>query len=195
MGRCSEEDLALITLMIAGDRHAGEAFDRRFRPFVTRFVRGRVRPEDEPDLVQEVLMTAFKQICASKFAGASGLGTWIIGILKNKIADLWELKRKEERIFEPFKDAPLAHSALDAIPDTNQQSPEIAIEVEQLLATLPKVHRVILILKIREGWKTAEIATAMNLPDGTVSRLIWEAKRMLQELRPPLKELAPFGDQ
>ena len=186
-----------MALISDGDGHAAEAFDRRFRPFLARFIRGRVRPEHESDLVQEVLLAAFKQICAAKFSGASGLGTWIIGILKHKIADLWESKRKEDRIFEAFRSTPLSltGSALDAFPDANQPSPDIAIEADQLLATLPKIHRVVLILKIREGWTTDQIAGAMNLPSGTVGRLVWEAKKMIQQLRPPLKELRPVGDQ
>lgn len=192
MEPCSQEDLALITSMIAGDSPAAEAFDQRFRPFLARFVRGRIRPEDEQDLVQEVLLSAFRQICDSKFEGASGLGTWLISILRNKIADHWELKRKEGSL-QSLSVGSIG-SELDVIPDTNQQSPDVAIEVQQLLATLPKTHRVVFILKFREGWKTAQIAAAMSLPEGTVSRLIWEAKRMLRRMRPQLKELSPVED-
>jgi RNA polymerase sigma factor (sigma-70 family) len=182
MSASSEDELALVASITAGDSDAAAAFDARFRPFLCRFLRGRVPHADEADVVQEVLITAFRQISEAKFYGISSLNTWVIGILKHKLADFWRsAERQQDSLIERG--------------NGNHTDPDLAIEVEQLLATLPKTQRVILILHLREGWTTQEIAKAMNLPPGTVGRMMWEAKRMLQQTHRPLRKLHAGGDQ
>jgi RNA polymerase sigma factor (sigma-70 family) len=118
-------------------------------------------------------------------------------ILKHKIADYWETHRREQDHLVNIQAQPLVAtgSALDSLRDPSQAHPDVAIEVGQILASLPKEHRVLLLLSVREGWTTAQIAAATKLPTGTVGRIIWEAKRSLRAKRINVKKLLKESDQ
>src|ERR1022692_2678884 len=174
----SPGDRALIAQSAAGDQRAADSFDARFRPQLLRFAQGRRIPiQDQKDLIQEVLLAAFQEIRKDNFQGKSSLGTWLVGILSHKIADYWERNRREGDRMDRTEDSRLAapQSAIDRIPDPASH-PDAALEIRDILATLPKEHRVILLLNITEGWTTGEIAVALKLPSGTVGRVLWEAK-------------------
>jgi RNA polymerase sigma-70 factor (ECF subfamily) len=51
------------------------------------------------DAVQETLLAAWQ--AAAEFAGKAGLRTWLIGILKHKIADHWR-RNSREVVFSDF---------------------------------------------------------------------------------------------
>src|SRR5262249_20003705 len=99
-----DDDLALILGIGAGDTPAEEAFDRRFRPLLQRFLKGRVPPEDQLDVIQEVLMAALQKIRSEEgFRRSSALGTWLIAILKHKIADYWAAQKRQEQYLVPIR--------------------------------------------------------------------------------------------
>ena len=192
----SPGDRALIAQIAAGDQRAADSFDARFRPQLLRFAQGRRIPiQDQKDLIQEVLLAAFQEIRKDNFQGKSSLGTWLVGILSHKIADYWEQNQREsDRIVSIEKSRPTAvQSPIDRIPDPTPH-PDAALEVREILATLPKEHRVILLLNITEGWTTDEIAAALKMPPGTVGRVLWEAKQLLRGNQRILKKLAQGKD-
>ena len=193
----ADDELALVTRIACGDQEAAAAFDTKFRALLHRFLVGRVPAQERDDLVQDVLLAAFQKIRGDGFQGASSLGTWLIGILKHKVADYYELQKRGQSRVVQIDAAPLSRtsSPLDDIPDWHHGPPEIAIEVEQMLASLPRAHRVVLILNLRERHTTNEIASLLKLPPGTVSRIIWEAKRMLRPQHEGLKKLTGGADK
>jgi len=140
-------------------------------------------------------MAAFQAIKNGNFRGRSALGTWLVGILKHKIADYRAAQQREQKAIVPMTDPLLfdTRSHADAVSDI-RSDPSIGIEVERLLQRLPKLHRAVLLLNIREGLNTEQIAAATKLPPGTVGRILWEAKRMLGK-EPELKKLPPQNDQ
>ncbi len=186
-----EEDASFVALIAQGDESAAEVFDERFRPQLLRFLQGRVQPDHQNDLVQETLQAAFDVIKNGGFDGRSTLGTWLVGILKHKISDYWAAQKRERTIMVPVLSE--ARSQVDAVAQLGPD-PSIRIEVDQLLRTLPKLHRAVLLLNIREGMSTAQIAAAAKLPPGTVGRILWEAKRLLRKKR-ELKKLSPRTDE
>lgn len=186
-------EASLIALVAQSDREAVEAFDARFRPLLLRFLHGRVPPDDHADVAQETLMAAFEGIRNGHFRGQSSLGTWIVGILKKKIFDYWERQNRDRKalvsIGAPSRDG---DSALDVAQPA--ADPNLRIEIEELLQRLPKRHRAILLLSVREGLNTDQIAAAAKLSPGTAGRILWEAKRMLRKER-DLKKLSPKTDE
>ncbi len=192
----SPEDRSLLAQIAAGDHRAAESFDSRFRPQLLRFVQSRrILTQDQNDLIQEVLFAAFQKIREDKFHGESSLGTWLVGILSHKIADYWERNSREsDRTVSLQKNRSTAiQSPIDRIPDPAPH-PDAVLEIRDILATLPKEHRVILLLNITEGWTTDEIAATVKMPPGTVGRVLWEAKQLLRGNRPILKKLARGKD-
>lgn len=74
--------------------NADPAFLARVREDMLRFARLQLGSEDEvEDAVQEALAGALKN--ATNFRGDAALKTWIIAILKNKVADI--LRQRQRR--------------------------------------------------------------------------------------------------
>jgi RNA polymerase sigma factor (sigma-70 family) len=189
----SHNDAALAAQVAGGDENAAEAFDSRFRPYLLRFLQTRIPFEDQEDLVQEVLFAALQQLRSDGFRGESVLGTWLIGILKHKIAD-YRAQATRVHAF-PARVTSGSDAAPPLIFPRHYWSPDAAIDVERLIDALPKFHRSVLLLNLREGWTTEEIATAMRKSPGTTGRVLWEAKRMLQRNHPELKKIGGSNDQ
>jgi len=192
-----ENDSVLIARIVAGDRLASEYFDAKFRPRLLRFLVDRIPPQDCDDLVQEVLLAAFNELKRDGFKGDSSLGTWLIGILRHKIAD-YRRKQPRDALQLSLIGSPVpsqTESVLDAVPDHHHCHPDVTIETKELLALLTKNERICIILSLRERWTTNEIAAFMKLPAGTVGRLIWAAKRRLQERPVNLKKLEDGSDK
>jgi RNA polymerase sigma-70 factor (ECF subfamily) len=68
--------------------HLTEALLAEHRPVLFRYALLQLRDDElADDAVQEALLAAWQS--ASAFEGKAGLRTWLIGILKHKIADHW----------------------------------------------------------------------------------------------------------
>ncbi len=71
-----------------------EATLAEHRPVLFRYALLKLRnPEWADDAVQETLLAAWQSTAA--FQGKAGLRTWLIGILKHKIADHWRRMERE----------------------------------------------------------------------------------------------------
>lgn len=72
----------------------------RHRPVLFRYALLKLRDTDlAEDAVQETLLAALQ--AEAGFAERSSLRTWLIGILKHKIADQQRRSARETRLFEP----------------------------------------------------------------------------------------------
>lgn len=68
-----------------------------FRPHLLGFAMRRLRDADRAeDAVQDTLLAALEGI--ERFGGGSSLGTWLVGILKHKIADALRRPQREEAL-------------------------------------------------------------------------------------------------
>jgi RNA polymerase sigma-70 factor (ECF subfamily) len=95
-------------LLKAGTKAAGhltEALLAEHRPVLFRYALLQLRDDElADDAVQETLLAAWQS--ASAFEGKAGLRTWLIGILKHKIADHWRRSGREIVISDiDFSDA------------------------------------------------------------------------------------------
>jgi RNA polymerase sigma-70 factor (ECF subfamily) len=71
-----------------------EALLAEHRPVLFRYALLQLRDNElADDAVQETLLAAWQS--AAAFAGKAGLRTWLIGILKHKIADHWRRSARE----------------------------------------------------------------------------------------------------
>jgi RNA polymerase sigma-70 factor (ECF subfamily) len=180
-------DRELLDRLAAGDEGAAQVFDRAYRPRLMRFLatRGILPPEAE-DLVQDVFLAVFRQIRDGRFRGDSGVWTWVISILNNKVAD-YRASRGRSSIEVPM---PAGATELEhqrrSHPPLLGHDPEKRVVVTEILDRLPKLHRVILLLHEAEGWITDEIADRLKMNPNTVGRKLWEAKRMLRALGQPM---------
>lgn len=191
----SEQDLLLIARIAAGDESSAEEFDKRFRPYLLRFAARRVRAEEIADVVQDALFAAVKEIRHHTFEGRAELGTWLVWILRNKIGDRTRKQQREQKVISPPRTRSEFGQIINEPADPLQSNPDLAIEVEELLSTLPKEQRALLTLHLREGWTAEEIAHRMRMIPSTVSGILWRAKRALQKHGRVLKKLEHRSDK
>lgn len=151
------------------------------------------------DLVQETLITAVKKF--DEFQGRAALGTWLTGILRNKILDhLRHLQRHPEspatgnensseadptaEMFDAngaWKFEPSAGlDILETDPAQLADRAEIRAAVQQCLDKLPLTLRKIFVLREVEGCKADEICRAAAVTRGSVAVLLHRSRQLLR---------------
>jgi RNA polymerase sigma-70 factor (ECF subfamily) len=164
-----ESDGELVALFQRGD---GPAFDElvlRHRQAVYRLAyRLLGNHEEADDVSQEAFMRAYRAL--SGFRGAAAFRTWITRIAINVA-----LSARQARIATvPIEQA----QALKGDPS----GPDAALrsEVRQAVGGLPRRQRQVLVLRIYEEMKFAEIAQAAGMSIGTAKATFFQAVRNLR---------------
>jgi RNA polymerase sigma-70 factor (ECF subfamily) len=138
--------------------------------------------QDCADVVQDVFLAAIHEIRLGKFRGDSSLITWMDGILKNKIKDLWRSLARYRGVFAPLEpsgeDEPLQEYATSPPGRWDEH-----IDVSGMLARMPTDLRLVLLMNEREGLTVDEISRRLNKPMGTVGRKLAEAKKLCRDWR------------
>lgn len=163
----------LIARARAGDAMAGQHLLARLLPVLRRWARhrfpSRIRDaRDTEDLVQDVLLRAFRRIDSFENRGEGAFLAYLRQIMLNAVRD--EARRSDRRP---------APSPLDeTLPDTAPSVVEQAIGAERLrrfedaLATLPAEQQQAVILRIEFGYSHARIAEALGKPSTDAARVM-----------------------
>jgi RNA polymerase sigma-70 factor (ECF subfamily) len=135
--------------------------------------------DDARDALQEAFVKAWQSL--ARFDPRRPFGPWFFQILRNQCRDM--LRSRQAR----FKVETL-DERLEARPAGAKTSPERLREKqaakELLWQALEKVgpeHREILVLKELQGFRYQEIASILDIPDGTVASRLYHARRALKE--------------
>jgi RNA polymerase sigma-70 factor (ECF subfamily) len=131
-------------------------------------------PDDAEDAVQETFLRALRALPG--FRGEASFRTWLCRIALH-LCLRWKASRQPTT---PWDDARSPAGPDDASPEA------IALRhlrmTEALRALQPR-HRAILLLKEREGWSMAEIASALGWKEKRVENELSKARRALVEWR------------
>ncbi len=139
--------------------------------------------EDAEDLYQEVFIKAYKNIGSFRFE--SQFYTWLYRITVNTA---YNFKRKQSRLnlFDPEDEANAGDLSWIADTDNDDSSRgEIMGAVKTAMTVLPQKQRTVFILKHLENLKIKDIASILNITEGTVKRYLFRA---MEKLRVELKE-------
>ena len=175
---------------------ADPAFLARVRADMLRFARLQLGSDDEAeDAVQEALAGALKN--ASNFRGEAALKTWIIAILKNKVADILRQRQRRpinaSQIGEPEQDGPLPAVFeqkgmwRDAARPARWEDPEADLHSSQFLAVFdaclnrlpPQQGRVFMMREVVE-LETPEICAELGLSSSNVHVILHRARLALR---------------
>ena len=126
--------------------------------------------QDAEDAVQETFVKAYRAIHG--FQGHSGVGTWLCRILINACYDL---TRRRQREADPEE-----HALADRPAPPRQLALKVALE--SALARLQPKHRMVFLLFEVEGMRHSEIASILEVPEGTSKAWLFEAKKELKRL-------------
>ncbi|HET9327476.1 MAG TPA: sigma-70 family RNA polymerase sigma factor [Candidatus Eisenbacteria bacterium] len=176
-----ETTAVLIAKARSGDTPAGQRLLARLLPALRRWARHRFPARlrdarDTDDLVQDVLLRAFRRIDSFENRGEGAFLAYLRQILLNAVKD--EARRADR--------APRALPLDDNLPDLAPSAVERAIGADQLrrfedaLATLPEEQQQAVILRVEFGYTHAQIAEALGKPSMDAARVM--VSRALAEL-------------
>jgi RNA polymerase sigma-70 factor, ECF subfamily len=173
----------LVTASINGDKYAFEEIVERYRKMVARTIKGMLGDSVfAEDLGQEVFIKLYYSL--HEFRGESKLSTYIQKIAVN--LTLNELKRRK-RFFSLFSQKGDDEIAGLEIHDNNTGEKNEAAEiVNKALMTLDPDFRIVVAMRMLQGYSTKETAEILGLPLGTVLSRLFRAQ---EQLRIILKKL------
>lgn len=132
--------------------------------------------QDAEDAVQETFLKLYRAIAS--FEGASSFGTWLCRIVINVCYDM---ARKRQR--EGGEQGSVTE---DQHPHKDQLA--LRVTLQDALRRIHQRQRMVFLLFEVEGLRHSEIASVLDIPEGTSKAWLFEAKRelkrLLQEVRP-----------
>jgi RNA polymerase sigma-70 factor (ECF subfamily) len=125
------------------------------------------------ELVQDVFVRAWEKL--DTFRGESAFSSWLHRLAVNVVlmARRSAARRGEEPLGED--DGPLPP------PATRTATPELHMDLERAIASLPPMARQVLVLHDIEGYEHAEIGVMLGIAEGTSKAHGFRARRLLRE--------------
>jgi RNA polymerase sigma-70 factor (ECF subfamily) len=125
------------------------------------------------ELTQDVFVRAWEKLEA--FRGESAFGSWLHRIAVNEV--LMTARTARRRGEEPLgeDEGPIPP------PTTRAGEPELTLDLERAIASLPPMARQVLVLHDLEGYEHAEIGGMLGIAEGTSKAHWFRARRLLRE--------------
>jgi RNA polymerase sigma-70 factor (ECF subfamily) len=161
----TSEDDGLIRAAVDGDRSAFGELYVRYARMVHAILLARVPPAEAEDLVQDVFLSAMRQLRGLRTA-ASFRG-WLGAIARNKAMDHF----RESRKLAPIEDAPVSKTA----------NPDAFLVMDRI-RELPEAYRETMIMRLVEGMTGPEIAERTGLKPESVRVNLCRGMKMLRDV-------------
>jgi RNA polymerase sigma-70 factor (ECF subfamily) len=163
-----DEDDGLIRAAVQGDRGAFGELYVRYARMVHGILLARVPPGDAEDLVQDVFVSAMRQLRGLRTAAA--FRGWLAAIARNRAIDYF----RDAKHIRPLEEVSERAHGISAGQD--------AFVVLDLIRGLPEAYRETLILRLVEGMTGPEIAQQTGLKPDSVRVNLCRGMRMLREV-------------
>jgi RNA polymerase sigma-70 factor (ECF subfamily) len=190
----SEQDIdrQLVERARLGDKRAFELLVEKYQRRLHRLLSRMVRDADEvDDIAQETFIKAYRAL--PNFRGDAAFYTWLYRIGVNTAKNYLVTRKKAMPTIsdQSYGDDDEPDERLVAqdisTPETELQSKQVAMAVNQVVETLPEELRTAITLREMEGLSYEEIAELMGCPIGTVRSRIFRAREAIAaKLRPML---------
>jgi RNA polymerase sigma-70 factor (ECF subfamily) len=173
------DESELVKASVEGDRLAYEEIVNRYRKMVARTVKGMLGDSVfAEDIGQEVFIKLYYSL--SGFRGEAKLSTYIQKIAIN--LTLNEIKRRK-RFFSMFSQKANDEIREFEIADSDHEEKRDAKEiVNKALLNLEPKFRIIVAMRMLQGYSTKETAEILDLPLGTVLSRLSRAQEQLKEI-------------
>jgi RNA polymerase sigma factor (sigma-70 family) len=173
------DDENLLTGLAIGDAEAKASFVHMFERRVRHAVQAAGVPQtDVPDVTQDVLIEALRQLGGAEFKLRGKLGNWVATLTKGRIIDYRRKSARRGAGRHVSIDVMDVSAASFATPP-GQEARILANEARDLM---PMRHRMALMLHCRHGISVEELARAFGLSTKRTRTIITEAKAMFREL-------------
>jgi RNA polymerase sigma-70 factor, ECF subfamily len=181
------DDPQLVESAKAGDADAFKALVVRYQRKVYAVALGIVK---DPDLAWDVAQEAFVRVHKhlAEFKGDSAFSTWLFRITSHLSIDCVRKERRSQKDdIDDLREGELDHAgegilstSLGQDPRENALRKELAGKLQEALATLPVIHREVLVLREVEGLSYEELAARLGIQKGTVMSRLFHARKKMQ---------------
>jgi RNA polymerase sigma factor (sigma-70 family) len=171
----------MIAAVLRRDRKAAAQFVAAHIDAVYAYARQRLTPRVDlvDDVVQEAFVAAFHGL--ARFQGQSSVRTWLIGITRHKIEDVYRQRLRASVPLDDFEGA-------DTEPASNAMPADLQIDhararekIRQVLDSLPERYALMLLWRYWEQRSTREIASAIGTTEKSVERTLARARARFKE--------------
>ncbi len=169
-------DAELFAAINRADASAFESLYHRHRDWVFRLAyRFTHNHEDALDVLQETFSYLLGKVPNLKLTAK--LTTYLYPVVKNISISLLRQRRKAER-HKSEQTRTLSEETLTAPPPDSATS---QADLTRLMSVLPEPQREVLLMRFLDDMSTEEIATALDIPQGTVKSRLHNAIKALRK--------------
>ncbi|MGH9211011.1 MAG: RNA polymerase sigma factor [Acidimicrobiales bacterium] len=166
-----EPEPALIRAAAGGDRDAFEQIVREQQVHVWRFLRRLLGDAAlAEDVAQETFLRVYTRL--DTFGHQAKFTTWMLQIARNAGLDAIRARERLSR---------LATTVAQSPPTAQPTSPDVRVEVQAALDSLPPGLRAALLLVEVLGLRYREAAAVLDVAEGTVKSRVFHARVRLHE--------------
>jgi RNA polymerase sigma-70 factor (ECF subfamily) len=186
----TQTDAELVARAQEGDEAAFEQLVRRHQRYVFNLAY-RVLDDyaEAEELAQEAFVRAWRGLPG--FRGQAQFTTWLYRIVYNLCLNRLPRLRRELLQIAPLEEV-LVNP--DPSPSDVYAAREMSAFLHTQLDRLPEKYRLVLTLRYLQHLSYAEIATALEVPMGTVQTHLHRARRLLRERLRRWEEHIPGGE-
>ena len=178
-------DYRLIELCRVGDLSAIESFVQTYQQDIYRLALSILDDSSEADdATQEALLAALRAL--DSFHGASSLKTWLFSITVNICRTRLQKQKRREGLRQILSGILLARRTPSVEESAIENESDEALW--RAIHTMDEKHRIPIVLRYYHDLSVAEIASILQIPEGTVHSRLNTARRLL---RSALKEGNP----
>jgi RNA polymerase sigma-70 factor (ECF subfamily) len=155
----------LVERVCAGDEEAFNEIYKIFAPLVHGIVLARVPRDEAADIVQEVFLSAYKNLHTLRDKNA--VGPWLAMIARNRATEFYRQLKPTEELSEEMR-------------GKDKQQTE-AREILTAIRALPDTYRETLVLRLVEGMTGQEIAERTGLTPESVRVNLHRGMKLLRQ--------------
>ena len=157
-----------------------EAFEVVYRAHAGRVYALCLRMSADPgraaELTQDVFVRAWEKL--GSFRGESAFSSWLHSLAVNVVLNA--LRSERRRSEEPLDEGD-AQDEGTTPHAPRPTSPDVVIDLEAAIASLPPMARQVVVLHDLEGYEHAEIGRMLGIAEGTSKAHCFRARRLLRE--------------
>lgn len=155
----------LVRAVLEGDRDVYGRLYSLYAPLVHGILLARMPRNEVEDMVQEIFLHALRKLHTLRDANA--FGPWVAMIARNRAMDFHRKSRETVEVSDQL-----------AANDTRESR---AVEILEIIRTLPDAYRETLVLRLVEGMTGPEIATRTGLTAASVRVNLHRGMKLLRE--------------
>ena len=172
-------DYRLIELCRVGDLAAIENFVQTYQQDIYRLALSILDDSNEADdATQESLLAALRAL--DSFHGASSLKTWLFSITVNTCRNRLQRQKRSERLRQVMGGILRVKSQPSVEEHAIENESEEALW--RLIHSMDEKHRIPIVLRYYHDLPVAEIASILQIPEGTVHSRLNTARRQLHSV-------------